>query len=46
MPTRLVLLVILGTLGGAMLGSIGANRLSKWKLHVVAPTSKTGADSV
>jgi len=46
MPTRIVLLVILGTLGGAMLGSVCANHLSRWKLHVVAPTWKTSADSV
>ena len=38
LSTRLVLFVILGTLGGAMLGSIGANRLTKWRLQVVAPT--------
>ena len=39
-PTRVVLLVILGTLGGAMLGSVCATRLSKLKLHLVAPKGK------
>ena len=42
MPTRFVLLVILGTLGGAMLGSIGAARLRKWRLQVPAQLQPSG----